>query len=151
MSEMRDKDIKLRVQKVKPGSKEEVVLEYVRSGDLMPMRQMLTWTMEMCWLPFAYEWSHADERSRAQKMAIDAVYQLERHLDYIRDTFGLERSSKGENVIETDRRNDGGLQASSLETQDELPGEYDLDALGFSDFDELSGEMFRNGSITKAA
>jgi hypothetical protein len=151
MSEIRDKDIKLRVQKVKSGSKEEVVLEFVRSGDLMPMRQMLTWTMEMCWLPFAYEWSHADERAIAQKMALDAVYQLERHLDYIRDTFGLERSSKGENGTDVNRRDDDSLQASSLEIENELPGEYDLDALGFSDFDELSGEMFRNGSITKAA
>lgn len=121
-----------------PGSPDEDVLDYLRSGERMPMREMLTWTFRMCWLPFALRLKGADD-SAVQIAALDAVNLLENHAYFMRQTFGLERSQlvhEPVNFSSNGRTVDHFDDISPKHLVEEFPGEYDLTGLGFAEFDD---------------
>ncbi len=152
------KSFNLRVQKVEPESRQASVLNFVNSGELMPVSRLLSWTLEMCWLPWAYEYSQKEqvEPETLKRMARDAVYKLEMHLNYIRETFGLEHPDPLRNGVTTVEPLNGSTEekpslAPSPELEEELPGEYDLDSLGFNDEQQLSSERFKSGAETASS
>jgi hypothetical protein len=135
MSESKLKDVTLRITRVKSGTKEEAVLNFVRSQELMPMRQLLLFTLKMCWLPFSYQYQGADEQTQ-QNAARQAMYQLEYHLDYLAETFNLDRASK------RGQEKTPSLAPATQVSEKELLGqadihselgEYDLGSLEFGD------------------
>ncbi len=131
------RDFKFRVQNVQSNSTDEAVLDFARSGKLMPMNQILVWSLRMCWLPFACRWQ-SREREVELQSARDAIYQLEKQIEYIRDSFNLERpgcyevtaTQKGQTISAAEPKLQPIAQA---ELPVELPGAYDLNALGFDD------------------
>lgn len=137
MGNERMRDFKFRVQNVQPDSTDEVVLDFVRSGKLMPMNQILVWSLKMCWLPFACRWQRSDREVELQ-YARDAIYQLEKQIEYIRNSFDLERSGRYEvtasdNGQATDTAELKPRPEPHEELQEDLPGAYNLSALGFDD------------------
>lgn len=118
------KDITLRITRVKGGSKDEMILGFARSRELMPMRQLVLSTLKMCWLPFAYQQQGADDETQ-QQAAREAVYQLQHHLHYLLETFDLESVSIGKETTTVT------LPVTEASEPDEPPGEYDLGGLEF--------------------
>jgi hypothetical protein len=137
MGNERMRDFKFRVQSVQSNSTDEAVLDFARSGTLMPMNQILVWSLKMCWLPFACRWQ-SREREVELQSARDAVYQLEKQIEYICDSFNLERPGCYKVAASG---NGQAADAAELklrhkpheELQEDLPGVYDLNGLGFDD------------------
>jgi len=127
MSEDKTREIKLRIKNIRPGSQEEMVVDFLRSRELMPMRQLLLATLKMCWLPFSYRQKGADAATQ-QKAAREAVYQLQHHLNYLVQTFELDegQGNNGKGIVFLPLPVE-----EEEEEKEELPGEYDLGGLEF--------------------
>ncbi|NBD34127.1 MAG: hypothetical protein GVY17_14465 [Cyanobacteria bacterium] len=118
---MNEREFTFRVRRVKEGTKDEAVLDFLRSRNLMPMRELLLLTMKMCWLPFSYRYQGMDFETQ-RNAAREAVYQLEHHLNYLVETFDLEQPQLQSN---------GAFSQQTSVEQEEQEVEYDVNDLGF--------------------
>lgn len=118
---MNEREFTFRVRRVKEGTKDEAVLDFLRSRNLMPMRELLLLTMKMCWLPFSYRYQGMDFETQ-RHAAKEAVYQLEHHLNYLVETFDLEQ---------TQLQSNGAFSQQTSVEQEEQEVEYDVNDLGF--------------------
>jgi hypothetical protein len=85
-------DYRVRVQ-VKTESPDAVLLDFLRNErqGSYSHKEMLLWALRAYWMPFAQQQSARSGQSEAQlrHIALSSIYQLEKHIDYIRETFGL--------------------------------------------------------------
>ncbi|HEY9876237.1 MAG TPA: hypothetical protein V6D12_22605 [Candidatus Obscuribacterales bacterium] len=73
------------------GTPDAVLLEYIRDSRIIPSREMVFQALRAFWLPFAYRASGEVSSEEELQLALEAVYALDKHADYICAYFGLER------------------------------------------------------------
>jgi hypothetical protein len=85
-------DYRVRVQ-VKTESPDAVLLDFLRNErqGSYSHKEMLLWALRAYWMPFAQQQYARSTQSETQlrHIALSSIYQLEKHIDYIRETFGL--------------------------------------------------------------
>jgi len=119
----KQRDFTFRIQRVEAGSKDETVLDFIRSQQLMSTRQLMLTTLRMCWLPFAYD-RHSTDPETLKRVAQEAAYQLEQHLHYLRETFELESSLR---EVNSPQRSVSSVEENQETEEMEALGEYDLE------------------------
>jgi hypothetical protein len=82
-------DYRVRVQ-VKTESPDAVLLDFLRNErqGSYSHKEMLLWALRAYWMPFAQQQSARSE-TQLRHIALSSIYQLEKHIDYIREAFGL--------------------------------------------------------------
>ncbi|MBE9128028.1 MULTISPECIES: hypothetical protein [unclassified Coleofasciculus] len=61
------------------------LLNYLKDDEVIPLREKMLQSLRAFWKPLAY--LHQPE---GERLAIEAIYALEKHADYLRSQFGLE-------------------------------------------------------------
>lgn len=82
---------------IKDETSDEVVLnEYLHDKQACPYsyREMVMLALKAFWLPFAYQRLGASSE-QLRKVTIDAIYQLQRHLNYLYSQIGFELEGVG--------------------------------------------------------
>ena len=85
-------DYRVRVQ-VKTGSPDAVLLDFIRNErhGAYSHKEMLLWAFRAYWMPFAQQQAGAIKSEiQLRQIALRSIYQLEKHVEYIGETFGLE-------------------------------------------------------------
>jgi hypothetical protein len=85
-------DYRVRVQ-VKIGSPDAVLLDFIRNErhGAYSHKEMLLWAFRAYWMPFAQQQAGAiKSETQLRQIALRSIYQLEKHIEYIGETFGLE-------------------------------------------------------------
>lgn len=112
------------------------------------------------WKPFAYKLAGSHDAQQLREIASASIYRLERHIDYLREVFGLLPSTQSEHLysnamaVPTTERNlsvreNSSYKASEIYVESELlpastQPQYDSSELGFGDeafafnFDEFA-------------
>lgn len=130
------KDLTLRIQRVQKGTTDEMLIDFARSKEIMPMRQLILHTLGLCWLPYAYHQKGYDQET-TREVAKKTAYQLENHLNHLINTFGLDRSELG-SVFAASQSFQQVPQPEKAETdlpqepkpeEADLPGEIDREML----------------------
>ncbi len=84
-------DYRVRVQ-VKTGSPDAVLLDFIRNErhGAYSHKEMLLWAFRAYWMPFAQQQAGMiQSEAELRQIALRSIYQLEKHIEYIRETFGL--------------------------------------------------------------
>ena len=62
------------------------LLIYLREGvAIIPLREKILQALRAFWMPFAYM-----DQPEGKRLAVEAIYALEKHADYLREQFGVE-------------------------------------------------------------
>jgi len=61
------------------------LLTYLKEDEVIPLREKMLQALRAFWKPLAYL-----NQPEGERLAIEAIYALEKHADYLRAQFGLE-------------------------------------------------------------
>jgi hypothetical protein len=85
-------DYRVRVQ-VKIDSPDAVLLDFIRNErhGAYSHKEMLLWAFRAYWMPFAQQQAGTiQSETQLRQIALRSIYQLEKHIEYIGETFGLD-------------------------------------------------------------
>jgi hypothetical protein len=117
------------------GTPEAILLEYIRSNQVQPSREMVFQALRAFWFPFAMSDNGQLEPKAQSQLALDAVYALHSHATRICQHFGLENPFVPSQIPKSSAN--GRTQFMALEPTLQLPDE--LSSLESADYDSDCG------------
>ncbi len=120
---------------LKKSSKYGVLLTYINQDESdFSRNELILHSLAAFWLPFAYKYCTNASRQEIKQIALSAVEQLKRHIQFLEDSFELRVNSHLLEVVETEHKP---LSASANEWYEIEDFETLQDLKEFKDEDEI--------------